>query len=81
MVKFNLVREIRELKNQLSYSKKYGFFFGAGTSCALGVPNIAILTTEVEKVLKGNSLTYFNILKKRPIIDLSWEINKHRRYS
>ena len=29
MVKFNLVREIRELKNQLSYSKKYGFFFGA----------------------------------------------------
>ena len=64
MVKFNLVREIRELKNQLSYSKKYGFFFGAGTSCALGVPNIAILTTEVEKVLKGNSLTYFNILKK-----------------
>ena len=64
MVKFNLVREIRELKNQLSYSKKYGFFFGAGTSCALGVPNIAILTTEVEKALKGKSLTYFDILKK-----------------
>lgn len=64
MVKFNLVREIRELKNQLSYSKKYGFFFGAGTSCALGVPNIAILTTEVEKALEGNSLTYFGILKK-----------------
>jgi len=53
MVKFNLVREIRELKNQLSYSKKYGFFFGAGTSCALGVPNIATLTTEVESTRRS----------------------------
>ena len=59
MVKYNLVREIRELKNQLSYSKKYGFFFGAGTSCALGVPNIATLTTDVEKALKGNFLSHF----------------------
>lgn len=63
MGKFNLVREIRELKNQLSYSKKYGFFFGAGTSCALGVPNIATLTTEVEKNLAGTSLKHFKILK------------------
>ncbi|MFV9691190.1 MAG: hypothetical protein ACNY01_09530, partial [Desulfobacteria bacterium] len=46
MVKFNLVREIRELKNQLSYSKKYGFFFGAGTSCSIGIPNIATLTNK-----------------------------------
>jgi hypothetical protein len=63
MVKFNLVREVRELKVQLSYSKKYGFFFGAGTSCALGVPNIASLTEEVEKALKGNSLSYFKTIK------------------
>ena len=49
MVQFNLIREVRELKNQLSYSKKYGFFFGAGTSCALGVPNIATLTIDVEE--------------------------------
>ena len=64
MVRFNIVREIRELKSQLSYSKKYGFFFGAGTSCALGIPNIASLSTEVEKVLTGTSLTNFNIIKK-----------------
>lgn len=64
MVKFNLVREVRELKNQLSYSKKYGFFFGAGTSCALGVPNIETLTTEVEEGLKDDSLSYFKKIKE-----------------
>lgn len=63
MVKFNLVKEIRELKNQLSYSKKYGFFFGAGTSCALGVPNISILTTEVENALQSNHQTDFKKIK------------------
>ncbi|MBU2509742.1 SIR2 family protein [bacterium] len=63
MVKFNLVRELRELKNQLSYSKKYGFFFGAGTSCALGVPNIAALTGKVEDALHGDQLSNFKIIK------------------
>jgi len=63
MVKFNLVREIRELKNQLSYSKKYGFFFGAGTSCALGVPNITTLTTCVESALQGAHQTNFKTIK------------------
>ena len=63
MVKFNLVREIRELKNQLSYSKKYGFFFGAGTSCALGVPNISDLTTKVEDALDGDYQTNFKKVK------------------
>lgn len=63
MVQFNLVREIRELKNQLSYSKKYGFFFGAGTSCALGVPNIATLTTEVENALIGVNQDNFKKIK------------------
>ena len=63
MVNFNLVREIRELKNQLSYSKKYGFFFGAGTSCALGVPDIATLTTGVENALQGDPQTNFKKIK------------------
>lgn len=63
MVKFNLVKEIRELKNQLSYSKKYGFFFGAGTSCALGVPNITSLTTGVENALQPTHQTYFRKIK------------------
>ena len=63
MVKFNLVREIRELKNQLSYSKKYGFFFGAGTSCALGVPNIATLTINVENALQDKYQANFKKIK------------------
>ena len=63
MVKFNLAREVQELKNQLSYSKRYGFFFGAGTSCALGVPNIATLTTAVEDDLKDTHLTNFKTIK------------------
>ncbi len=63
MVKFNLLREIRELKNQLSYSKKYSFFFGAGTSCALGVPNIAILTTKVADALTVDSRSHFQTIK------------------
>ncbi len=44
MEKFNVIREIQELKNQLSYSKNIGFLFGAGTSTALGIPNISDLT-------------------------------------
>lgn len=59
MVKHNLVREIRELKNQLAYSNRYGFFFGAGTSCALGVPNIEVLTTTIENTLEGIKLKEF----------------------
>ena len=63
MTKFNIIKEIRELKNQISYSKKSGFFFGAGTSCALGVPNIVTLTSEVESSLTGDLLGNFNDIK------------------
>ncbi len=64
MTKTNIIREIQELKNQLSYSKNVGFFFGAGTSTALGIPNIAQLTTGVEELLKDNHLSNFSIVKK-----------------
>lgn len=63
MDKINLMREIRELKNQFSYSKNIGFLFGAGTSCALGIPNIAQLTDEIEKSLAGGFLKCFKIIK------------------
>ncbi|MCW3090015.1 MAG: hypothetical protein JWP81_1084 [Ferruginibacter sp.] len=64
MDKINLVREIRELKTQLSYSKNIGFFFGAGTSCALGIPNVEQLTAGIEAKLKGDLLTNFGHVKK-----------------
>ena len=63
MEKFNVIREIQELKNQLSYSKNIGFFFGAGTSTALGIPNISDLTKRIEESLTGELLNNFQIIK------------------
>ncbi len=63
MNKINVIREIRELKTHLSYSKNIGFFFGAGTSCALGVPNVEMLTTGIESKLKGDFLANFKLVK------------------
>jgi hypothetical protein len=63
MTKFDVLREIRELKNHLSYSKNIGFFFGAGTSCALGIPDIAALTRDVESALDKNSAKIFQTVK------------------
>ena len=64
MEKVNLIREIKELKTQLAYSKNIGFFFGAGTSCALMIPDISQLTSEIETELKGDFKKFFQILKK-----------------
>ncbi|MBB5371324.1 MULTISPECIES: SIR2 family protein [unclassified Janthinobacterium] len=63
MENLNAVKEIRELKSQFSYTKRIGFFLGAGTSCALGLPNIAQLTNQVEASLVGASLTTFQNVK------------------
>lgn len=63
MDKINLVREIRELKTHLSYSKNIGFFFGAGTSCALKIPNVEQLTTGIEAKLTGDFATNFGRVK------------------
>ena len=63
MSKIDVLTEIRELKNHLGYSKNIGFFFGAGTSCALGIPGIAQLTSEVEAALDANAAKTFEIIK------------------
>lgn len=60
----DVVKEIRELKNQLAYSKNVGFFFGAGTSCALKIPDIEALTKLVEAKLKDDNLKDFGIIQK-----------------
>jgi len=64
MEKINLIREVRELKTQLSYSKNIGFFFGAGTSCALKIPNVEQLTTGIEAELKDENKTNFIAIKE-----------------
>lgn len=63
MNKSNVIREIQELKNQFSYSKNVGFFFGAGTSTALGIPNITQLTQRVEDSLTDDFDKNFKIVK------------------
>lgn len=63
MDKLDLIKEIKELKTQLAYSKNIGFFFGAGTSCALKIPNIEILTQEIEKALTGHLQKQFCIVR------------------
>lgn len=63
MDKINLVREVRELKTHLSYSKNIGFFFGAGTSCALKIPNVEQLTDGIEAVLIDDFKKNFNLIK------------------
>lgn len=64
MENLNVIREVRELKNQLSYSKNIGFFLGAGTSCALGLPNISQLTNQIENKLGKESLEVFTKIKE-----------------
>jgi hypothetical protein len=63
MDKINLIREVRELKTHLSYSKNIGFFFGAGTSCALNIPNVEQLTSGIESKLTGDHLANFELVK------------------
>jgi hypothetical protein len=63
MEELNVVREVRELKSQLAYSKNIGFFLGAGTSCALGLPNIAQLTHQIEAILTGTFLKVFAAIR------------------
>ncbi|OOG69994.1 SIR2 family protein [Flavobacterium sp. A45] len=63
MDKINVIREIRELKTHLSYSKNIGFFFGAGTSCALGIPNVEQLTAGIEATLTDDFLVNFKLVK------------------
>ena len=59
MKSLNVFNEIQELKSQLSYSKNIGFFFGAGTSTALGIPNISLLTKEIDDTLTEEFSTNF----------------------
>ena len=63
MIKISLTKEINEIKNQLAYAKNIGFFFGAGTSCALKIPNVDQLTTAIEGELAGDFKTNFSIIK------------------
>ena len=55
MADMNVIHHINELKKVLAYSKNIGFFLGAGSSCAFGLPSIYTLTNEVKDKLDPNS--------------------------
>lgn len=64
MEKINVVKQVQELKNALAYSKRIGFFFGAGTSCAFGLPNIVALSTAVIAGLEPDERAYFQQIQE-----------------
>lgn len=51
MDKINVIRHMNEFRNILSYATNIGFFFGAGTSCAFGLPTISELTEQAKASL------------------------------
>lgn len=52
IITHDVVRELNEVRNQLSYSKRIGFFFGAGTSMAIGISGIQKLTNDISNSFK-----------------------------
>ena len=70
MSEINVIRHINELKNVLSYSNKIGFFLGAGSSCAFGLPNIQALTEDTKNNLGSKEKTLFE-KASRDIHDLN----------
>ena len=59
MEKVNIIHHMNEFRNILSYATNIGFFFGAGTSCAFGLPDIMTLTSECKKRLSTCEQTLF----------------------
>lgn len=68
---FDVLKEIRELKTQLSYAKNIGVFIGAGSSCAVKIPNIVELTKKIEAEIGTNYDNIFAEVKN----DLSAKIS------
>ena len=60
----NVIHHMNEFRNILSYASNIGFFFGAGTSCAFGLPTIGQLTDRVKASLDPKELTLFSAVEK-----------------
>ena len=64
METINIIHHMNEFRNILSYATNIGFFFGAGTSCAFGLPNIMTLTAESKKNLIDSEKSLFDEIEK-----------------
>jgi len=62
--KINISYELNEITNQISLTNKIGFFFGAGTSMALGLPGIEKLTNHVIDNLSETNKGFINLVKE-----------------
>ena len=63
MEKINIINHMNEFRNILSYATNIGFFFGAGTSCAFGLPDIMTLTAESRNGLTTSEQSLFDIIQ------------------
>lgn len=61
MEQLNIVRTINNFKKIITFSSNIGFFFGAGTSCAFGLPDIIGLTNEVKDKLSQHEQHDFEV--------------------
>ncbi|WP_406241852.1 SIR2 family protein [Tissierella carlieri] len=64
MNQISVVQEMDELKKLFSYAKNIGFFFGAGSSCAFGLPDISRLTESVGMRLDGDLKSHYEDIKQ-----------------
>ncbi len=72
----DVIKKMEEVTNIIMYSKKINFFFGAGTSCAFGLPNISKLTENVRGKLNDKELKiYSNIESTLKKINNVKEVN------
>ena len=51
--KHDPAKELLEIRNELSYTKRLGFLFGAGASKAMGISDISALTKKIEDALES----------------------------
>lgn len=63
MEKLNVIRHMNEFRNILSYATNIGFFFGAGTSCAFGLPTIMSLTEQSKNSLSKPEQDLYNVVE------------------
>lgn len=59
METLNVIYHMNEFRNIISYASNIGFFFGAGTSCAFGLPTIIQLSERVKTSLVPDQQTLF----------------------
>jgi hypothetical protein len=58
-LKYEVGIELNEIRNQLAYQKRLGFFFGAGSSCSVGISDIESLTEKIKSELSSEHKTLF----------------------